>query len=293
VPADPQLLDRFMLRERKLYGGGRARYKDEEWGSKVRGFYARIFNPRYMMGYITTLYPDTFFPSKQYVADSVYRATKIEFHENVHKWDRWNDGFMFTFKYAYPQIFAVPFIIAAVALGGIWGWLGFAALLVLLHVGLGALAASAGASSAGVPTKPVQVLAWALLGVGGAASIIGAIIGGGWFALLWLPVILFLSPWPLKAKWRRDYEIRGYTMSLYAEWLRHGHVRNEAVVHYVSQFTGPAYFYMETDEDYVRARFLENMVCFKNPGPWWAKKDSVPYETAQEFMIKEGLVSGS
>lgn len=299
---DPQLLERFFLRERAFYGGGRVRYKDEEWGSKVRGFYARLFNPRYMQGYITTLYPDTFFPSALYVQKNVYRATKIEFHENVHKWDRNHEGFKFTIKYAFPQLFAVPFIIAAVALAGIWGLAGFATLLVLLHVGLGVLAASAGKADDGVPSKGIQALAWILTSLGGLAAVAGTVLGGGWFSLLWAPAALFLSPWPLKARWRRDYELRGYTMSLYSEWLRYGNVRPQIVTHYVEQFTGPAYFYMETDEDYVRkelhwqlSRFQLDEESFLRTWAWLDKDKGAdggmaePYRMAKSFMVKEKL----
>ena len=299
MPITPDLLDKFMMRERKLYGGGRVRYKNEEWSSKVLAFYARIFNPGYMSRYITTRYPDTFFPNKNHVSRDVLGALLTETHENVHKFDRHSEGPKFNLKYAFPQILAAPFILAAPAAGGWVGLIGLLVLLVLLHVGLAILAISAGATYER-PSKVAYSAGAAVIAIGAAVCVAASIYGGGWTALLWLPVLLFLSPWPIKAFWRRDYELRGYTMSLYCGWLRTGAVDPKRVDHIVAQFTGPNYWYMERDEEYVRKEFDFQIRRFDGAGflHSWAtahKRGYIdvdkaePYRMAQSFLEKEGL----
>ena len=306
MPIDAGILDRFMLRERKLYGGGRARFKEDEFWSKVRAFYIRIFNPWYLFRFITTLYPDTFFPTKKFVTDTPYRATRVEFHENVHKWDRWNEGVRFSLKYLFPQWVGIPFILAAVILGGVWSWMALGCLFVLLHVGLVILAISASKTGKTgedpAPSKAARTTALVLVGIGAAGTIGCTIWFGTWFAFLWVPALLFTSPWPIKAFWRRDYEIRGYTMSLFAEWLKHGNVRDSEIPRMVKNFSGSAYFWMEPNGDKVQAelewqvaRFQTNTTDFlrywkrsDKDGFIWAK-DAEPYRMAHDFMVKEGL----
>jgi hypothetical protein len=279
-------------------------FKDQHLWSKVRAFYARAFNPRYLENYTTTIYPRTFFPGRMRDGPE-YRMVKIEQHENVHKFDRWNEGFKFNLKYLFPQWLAMPFLLAVVGLGGPWSWVCFGGLLVLLHVGLAVLALAARGEK--VPGKAAYIAFGILSGLPALACLGATILWGKWFALLWLPVVLFTLPWPIKARWRRDYELRGYTMSLYIEWLKHGNVRGAIIDHYVKGFTGPAYVWMETNGDYVRKellfqtnRFRQNAAGFLEEWAWMpsgpkrkgedASKLAIPYRESERFMRVEGLI---
>lgn len=303
------LLRDFFVVERQHIPKGDFRFKDTCWSSKLRAFYARPFNYRYLTDYTTTIYPITYFPSATYVRENPYGATRTEFHEFVHKWDRLKDGILFNVKYLYPQIFAVPFILGAVAAGGPYSWATFAVFLLLLHVGLYVLHVATGEPG----ERPKQ---WGyrsfytLTAAGLVPTVVASILFGKWFALLWLGAGLFASPWPLKARWRRDYELRGYTMSFYAEWLRHGTVRPEIVERRIKNFTGPDYFFMERDGKLIRNELLFQISRFdkgsfedfflwgfkkpvnpKHKGNYMTKRIEMakPYKIVKEFMQHKDL----
>jgi len=305
-------LDRFFAVERAKYGKANYRFKQDHFSSKLIAFYLRPFNPTYLDQYTTTRYPDTYFPGRKKADEESMLAT--EYHENVHKWDRWKQGPKFSIGYAFPQLFAAPFILAAVFLAGPLGWAGFGSLLVLFHLGLLVLALSAGKGdpsdgyAGAVPSTAARVAFFILAGLGGAACIGGSVIGGGLFSLLWLGAALFLSPWPLKSRWRRDAELRGYTMSLYRIWVRYRDSWNEewferALKQYVRAFTGPAYFYMERDGAYVEKefrfqvmRFQTNEDTFLENWQWSTrpiksvekvKEQAEPFRMARTFMEDE------
>lgn len=307
-------IDRFFEVERGKYGKADYHFKQDKFSSKLIAFYVRPFNPTYLDRYTTTRYPDTYFPGRKKADEESMLAT--EYHENVHKWDRWKQGFRFTLGYAFPQLFAAPFILAAALVAGPWGWIGLGVLLALFHLGLLVLALSAGEGkpddgyAGAVPSTAARVAFFTLTGLGGVACVGGSIIGGGFLALLWLGAILFLSPWPLKSRWRRDAEIRGYTMSLFRIWLQYQNNWNEewfekALKKYVLAFTGPAYFFMETNGKYVEeefrfqvSRFQANIDQFLARWAWQRKRgwssteQAEPFRMAYFFMVKEGKVSG-
>lgn len=303
-------LDRWFAEERKMYGKADYHFKEECLSSKLIAFYLRPFNPTYLYQYTTTRYPDTYYPGRKKGDEESMLAT--EYHENVHKWDRWKQGFRFTLGYAFPQLFALPFILAAVLLAGPWGWAGFGLLLALFHAGLVVLAAFAGEGKpdddyvGAVPSTAARVGFFVLTGAGGLACLAGSIIGGGLLALLWLGAALFLSPWPLKSRWRRDAELRGYTASLYRVWLKYQSSWNEGwfeatLKSYARQFTGPAYFYMESNGQYVMdelrwqaARFRLNEPDFLKYWAWSRKPGWSNAEEAEPFrMISRFVKQGS
>jgi len=289
-----------------LYGKAEYRFKEDHFHEKVIAFYIRPFNPTYLYQYTTTEYPHTYFPGRKKGDEESMLAT--EFHENVHKWDRWKQGFRFTLGYGFPQIAAIPFILAVVGLSGPWGWAGFGLLLALFHAGLGILAASAGKGApdddyrGAIPSRAARVAFFVLTIAGGLACLAGTIIGGGLLSLLWLGAALFLSPWPIKARWRRDAELRGYTASLYRIWLKYKSDWNaewyeDTLKGMVRNFTGPAYFYMERNGQYVmdefrwqvarfkltEADFLQNWAWSRKPG-WSSQEQAEPFRMISSFV---------
>ena len=81
-----------------------------------------------------------------------------------------------------------------------------------------------------------SILAPIAIGLGIAMAVSGV----PWPAFLSLS--LALVPWP--SPWRRDYELRGYTMNLVINLWKYGSIRESTVDWIVRQFTGPAYGWM-------------------------------------------------
>jgi hypothetical protein len=312
------VLDRWFAMERAKYGRADYFFKENCLSSKILAFYVRPFNPTYLYRFTTTRYPNTYFPGRK--KGNEKSMLRTEFHENVHKFDRWSEGFSFTLKYLFPQWVALPFVLAVVVLGGLWSWLAFGALLAALHIGLAVLAGSA--SKAGpddgyagaIPSRGARTAFFVLTGVATLNLLLWTILGGGWFALLWLGAALFASPWPIKAFWRRDYEIRGYTATLYRIWLEYGQIWVGAVADLVENFTGSNYFWMEPSGEAVEkeltfqvslfmstgiengeAVFLErwNNEWLAKPGGRDRKKMAEPFRMIKEFVEKEKLFNAS
>lgn len=298
-------LDRFFKLEREKYGKANYYFKQDKLISKVRAFYARPFCPTYIQSFSTTMYPDTFFASKK--KGNPQSCLETEYHENVHKWDRWKQGIKFTFKYIWPHWMGVPFLLAAVALGGLWSWIAFAALLVLFHVGLIVLAVSAGAGKDGVPSRGSTIAFYVIVGIAFLGLLGVNIWFARWWSFMWLGAALFFSPWPFKPFWRRDAELRGYTMSLYRIWLKYKSQLNEqwwkeTIERYVETFAGANYFFMEPNKEWTRrelefqtGRFRSNEEAFLQNWAWSQKRgrcypdEAEPFRMAKAFIEQEGF----
>lgn len=293
------LMDKFIEEERVYYKKASYRWKKDLALHKLISFYLRPFNHRYMEGFTTTVYPHTDFPEKKTGDDN--SMIRTEFHENMHKWRRYCDGFIWSLKYAYPQILAIPFLLAAAILGGAFGLSGLVAFLLLFHIGL--FACNASRAEDGRPSGWSKAAFYVLTALGGAAAVGGAIYGGKWFAFFYLGAAVFVSPQPFKAFWRRDEEVLGYTVSLYYSWLRTNVVTDTTVDYYVRNFTGGNYFWMEPDGKKVKdefmfqiARFQNNEEAFLANWGWKGKRGKAypkmaePFRMMRRFMEKEGLI---
>jgi hypothetical protein len=307
--ADFGILDRFFQLEREKYGKANYHFKDDMLSSKIRAFYARPFCPDYMQSFSTTMYPDTFYAVKK--RGNPESCLETEFHENVHKWDRWSQGIKFTFKYIWPHWMGIPFLLGAVALGGLWSCVALGSLLVLLHAGLVALAVSAGAREDGLPSRGSTIAFYVLVGIGALGLLATNIWFARWWAFLWAGAVLFLSPWPFKPVGRRNAELRGYTMSLYRIWLKYKNQLNEqwwkeTIERYVKTFSGPAYFFMERNEDWTRrelefqvGRFKTNEEAFLQNWAWRQKRgmtypnEAEPYRMAKSYIDQEQMFNGA
>jgi len=298
-------LDRFFQMERGKYGKAGYYFKQDKKVSSIRAFYARPFCPQYIQDYSTTMYPNTFFAEKK--KGDEQSCLETEYHENVHKWDRWNEGFKFVLKYAWPHWMGLPFMLAAVALGGLWSCVAFAGFIVLLHIGLVILALAARADQDGIPAFGFQIMFYTLVCLGFLGLLAINIWFAKWWAFLWLGALLFFSPWPFKPFWRRNYEIRGYTMSLYRIWLKYkdnfdAEKYKQATDKYVAVFSGPDYFFMETNKARVRQEFLFQVArirfsenAFLNRWIWKDKLNAPiaaaaePFRMAKWFIDQEGF----
>lgn len=298
-------LDRFFEIEKDKYGKAAYYFKPDKTSSKIRAFYTRPFCPEYIQSFSTTMYPNTFFAEKK--KGNTQSCLETEYHENVHKWDRWHEGFAFVLKYAWPHWMGLPFLLAVVALSGMWGWIAFAAFVGLIHLGLVILEISARRSKDGVASSGAAVPLYAFALFGLIALVFVSVRDGGYWALLWLGAALFFSPWPFKPFCRRNYEIRGYTMSLYRIWLKHkddfdADKYKQAIDYYVDAFAGPAYFFMETNKTWVRQEFLFQIAriqfsesSFLDRWVWRDKletpllEEAEPFRMAKAFIEQEGF----
>lgn len=307
-------LNRWFTLERQLYGNANWYIKRDRWSSKVRAFYARAFNYSYLEGFTTTLYPNTFFAST--LSDDPATMLEIEFHENVHKWDRHKEGWMFNLAYAWPHWLGLPFVLAAIVLGVWQTWVSFGIFVTLLHLGLLGLAISAphDPKKRGEPSTVAYVLFYVLAGIGVLLTLASSIWFGKWWAFMWLGAALFLPPWPFKPIGRRNREIRGYVMSLFTYWLQYDctltDLKNQVEWIAAQSFDGPSYFYMETNRDWVRnelmfhvERFTEHPQDFLQEWVWSHEVSSCdskvnakraelaePYRLAYQFLKKENLI---
>lgn len=298
-------LDRFFQLERDKYGKAAYYFKQDKKVSSIRAFYARPFCPKYIQSYSTTMYPNTFFAEKK--KGNEQSCLETEYHENVHKWDRWHEGFKFVLKYAWPHWMGLPFLLAAVALGGLWSCVALVAFIGVLHIGLTILALAARVDEDGVPAFGFTLVFYVLVGIAFLCLIAVNILFAKWWAFLWVGAFLFFSPWPFKPIWRRNYEVRGYTMSLYRVWLKHkdnfdADKFNDAIDRYVKTFSGPAYFFMETNKGWVRKEFLFQVSriqfsehAFLDHWIWKYKLSfpllgaAEPFRMAKTFIDQEGF----
>ena len=295
------LLDRFFEIERDKYGEADYFFKKDTRASRIRAFYVRPFYSGYIQDYTTTLGSNTYFASG--IAGDWGHCLEVEYHENVHKCDHWLQGFGFILKYAWPHWMLLPFLLAVLLLSGWQSILVFVGVLAALHIGLFVLSVA----GTGLGGKIARVFFYLIVGLGFTALVTSTTYYGKAWAFLWIGVLLFASPWPIKPFWRRDYELRGYTMSLYCAWLEHKDFMDAAMLerrieHYVEHFSGPSYLFMETNKERVREelrfqvkRFRFDEAGFLTRWLWRRRKgDSVigaePFRMAARF-IKRGVTS--
>jgi hypothetical protein len=111
------------------------KWKNESF---TQGLLGRLlfFNPKYMTGYITTLYPLVYFPSKDHYEKNPLNSLMVLAHERVHLLDSIRYGMWFKLSYLLPQVISVPLLVASI--GCLIGNLKLVS-LILLVLGLVAL----------------------------------------------------------------------------------------------------------------------------------------------------------
>lgn len=240
------LLEKFIELERTLYPGAAFKFKTDSRLHRAIGFLVRPFNKKYLTNYTTVVHPVTWFGDEWRGDSKDMKMLQTEFHENVHKYDQHRGGLLWTVRYLYPQILAIP------------------ALLLFLF---------------------------------------------SWYGAVAYALVLFLISRPnlFRAVWRRDAEVRGYTASLYQQYLLTGCVDDGTIDFYVSQFTGSNYLWMDTRAEAVRREFLYQIERFtKNQdaflAAWRWERDryiqspyaedhqaAIPFRMMKQFIEAEGL----
>lgn len=97
-------------------------------------------------------------------------------------------------------------------------------------------------------------------------------------ALWFLLALLFLAPIP--APWRTYYELRGYCMSMLAEYIDTGDIHPATITWAMVQFTGSSYYWMWPFRTYVYGKLKEQAALIKagglpnigDPGPYVAMR---------------------
>lgn len=103
----------------------------------------------------------------------------------------------------------------------------------------------------------------------------------------WQHRLAFPLKYLLSKKFRRDAELRGYTMTMYAYWLRFGAQVDPET--YVQHFTSSEYFYMERNADYVRKELAARQQLFLNyEKQFLSPPDAEPYRLVKSFFKNEG-----
>lgn len=231
-------VDDFVEHSRKLVPGFQVNY-DKESSYLMHIIHGLIFpfNRGFMKEYVTTIFGRVYYPSVEAHPSGILR---VLMHELVHAYDAKRlTPLVFVLLYLTPQILTVP----ALILCGI-----FASWLALLP--LGAIAVHLLA----VAVK--RDMKWAT----GFPLLVGSLVAMVWFEgktngasnLLWfLLSILPLAPWPSPG--RMWAELRGYGMSVHAEYWLWGHSFIGAKI---KQFTGPNYYFMWPFTRYIYRKLV-------------------------------------
>jgi len=108
----------------------------------------------------------------------------------------------------------------------------------------------------------------------------------------WRNEMTFGIKYLFSKKFRRDAELRGYTMSMYWYWLRFG-TRVEPDT-YVKHFTSSEYLYMERDGAYVLKELAARQQMFiEYEDQFLVQPGAEPYRLIKNFLKIEGLLNVS
>jgi hypothetical protein len=120
---------------------------------------------------------------------------------------------------------------------------------------------------------------------------LGALAAFGAFWNLWfltaLGCLAFAAPWP--AKWRTDWELRGYTMSMAVNHWRHGNVQSWQIDGIVKNFTGFDYYRMCPNEGKIR-RWLGEALLAIADGTLLQGSEAEPFRDVHELLAAQGVV---
>lgn len=111
---DLSTLKEFEADTQSVVPGFAVKWKDESFTQKVLGWIL-FFNPRYMTGYITTLYPAVYFPSRKDYEERPTNSLLVLAHERVHLLDSIRHGMWFKISYLLPQDLLIPMLVASLA----------------------------------------------------------------------------------------------------------------------------------------------------------------------------------
>jgi len=274
--SEANIFDQMSVLVAKEIPGFSVRYKNESWLMKLFGLLAKPFNPTFMTGFITTLYPVVYFPDRAYVTRFPDRSAEILAHEFVHLWDAHRHRVTFTLGYMVPQILAVPLIALYLFLGSWIPGLALAATVPLVML-MGLISS--------VKVRQIGSIACLALGLGVYLGL--AIWLSGWWAFLAAGALLPMGPW--YAPFRAASEYRGYAMGIaWRYWLSHK-VDEGYLGHVAANFTGFNYFRMDPKKSRVQNK-LGKAVASCVSGDILRGEDNSPYKEIYEFLEFKGLI---
>lgn len=105
----------------------------------------------------------------------------------------------------------------------------------------------------------------------------------------WQHELTFVVKYLFSRKFRRDAELRGYTMTMYWYWLRFGTQVDPET--FVKHFTSSEYLYMERDPYYVRDELSARQQLFiQYEDQFLLQPGSEPYRLVKSFLKIEGIL---
>lgn len=114
------------------FPGFEIKFKNESRYMKFLNVFARLFNPRFMDDYVTTLGSKVYFPSRDKLIKNGGSYAEVLAHELVHIEERDEQGDSAYFlRYAFPQILAALALISICAVWSPWFLLALVFLLAL------------------------------------------------------------------------------------------------------------------------------------------------------------------
>lgn len=106
---------------RERVPGFEIRFKDESRYMKFLNFFARLFNPRFMTDYITTMGAKVYFPTHEQLIKNSGSYAGVLAHELIHMQERGEQGDVVYFlRYAFPQILAALSLLSILAIWNLW-----------------------------------------------------------------------------------------------------------------------------------------------------------------------------
>lgn len=243
-------------------------FKDQSFLQKAIGFLFP-FNPSYMKSFITTFYPTVYFPSQAYYEGNPWSSMLVLAHEMVHLVDTMAQPVMFRLLYVMPQILALVGFVTFGVLAPSHAW--------IMGALLGSYVLACALAKKSMPLFYV-------VAVGGA-------LAAGTFAVLlthWVSIALFaglvcVGPWPSAG--RVKWELRGYAMNLAIVQWNSGEVSKEYKDWVLSNFTGPAYYFMSWKAADTSAAI--DTLCNKAK---YGQLLEHPYDVVYDFLQSQALI---
>lgn len=124
---DKKILEDLIAEIKKTNPKFKIKYKNKSILQRILGL-VLFFVPGYMTHYVTTMFGNVYYPSKEWVEKRPRAAWKILAHEYVHLLDEKEQGLKFKISYLAPQIYALGMLGAIGAFWNTWFllFLGFA-----------------------------------------------------------------------------------------------------------------------------------------------------------------------
>jgi len=278
---DRELYEAVATAIRKGHPSMEVRYKNESWFMQLLGLLVYPFNQGYMDRLTTTIGSTVYFPALYIVREDFERYARILAHEGVHIFDREQEGFRFFIKYLMPQALFVPLMAAFFVLGG---WLAGLVLIGGLITSYGALLAA----SMGLETVKARLgVFYSLAGLTMLGFFGAAVTTTGWLTALPVMALMALAPWP--ARWRAEYEYRGYAMGIAISCWKYGTYSDDMIARRVQTFAGFEYYRMDPNKKAVRVR-LEQIREICKTGAILKGATAQPYRRIYDVYRNAGRV---